>query len=290
MFGFYDSYLKFFGLTITYYGLIIACAMGIGIVLACKNAKKRNLTSNDILIAACYVLPLAIIGARLYYVAFDTRAYSFVDILKIWDGGLAIFGGVIGGAVGIMFYSLIHKKNYLDVADVVVPTLILGQAIGRIGCYFSGCCYGIETTDPSLMFFPMSVQIDGVWHLATMFYESLWNLIGFGVLILMLRYLNIKQRGAIAGTYLIFYGVGRAIIETFRGDSLTFMSGKISQIVGIIIIPIGIAIILTYFIKDKLKVKNKIKKYKEASAILKIQEENLIKSVVKVNKNLKKSD
>ena len=257
MFGFYDSYFLFFGLHITYYGFIIAIAMGVAVYVACINAKYRGLKTDDLVLAACYVLPLAIIGARLYYVAFSDRSYSFGEIFRIWDGGMAILGGVLGGAIGVMLYCLIHKKNFLDVGDIAGPSLILGQAIGRIGCYFAGCCYGIEVTDPSLMWFPLSTQINGVWHLSTFFYECIWNLLGFVVLLLILRKSKVNQRGAVMALYLIIYGCGRAWIEGIRGDSLQISTIKVSQVLSIIMIAIGIAVlVITYILQKKGKLKS----------------------------------
>ena len=260
MFGFYDSYFLFFGLHITYYGFIIALAMALAVFVACKNAKFRGLKTDDLIICACYVLPLAIIGARIYYVIFIDHNYTFGEIFRIWDGGMAILGGVIGGAIGVMLYCLIHKKNFLDVGDIAAPSLILGQAIGRIGCYFAGCCYGVEVTDPNLMWFPLSTQIDGVWHLSTFFYECIWNLLGFVVLMLLLRKSGVKQRGAIMSLYLIIYGAGRAWIEALRGDSLYIGSIKVSQLLSIIMIIIGIAVLVSVYLLTK---KGKIKSLKQ---------------------------
>lgn len=243
-------------LYISFYGILMAVAMALGVTVACFTAKKRGLKAEDILLLACYALPLSIIGARVYYVIFSPGEFtSFVQVLKIWEGGLAIYGGVIGGAIGVGLFCLIHKKNFLDVADVAVCSLILGQAIGRIGCFFAGCCYGIEVTDPSLMKYPIATQINGVWHYATFFYESFWNLIVFAILMLTL-YLgkHIKERGVIMSMYMILYGIGRAIIETYRGDSLYLGSIKVSQLLSIILIAVGVAIItLIYVFKYGVK-------------------------------------
>ena len=251
MFGFFDSYFLLFGLKISYYGFLIALAMALGVFVACKNARFRGLKSDNIIVVACYVLPLSIIGARAYYVIFSDQSYTFLQIFQIWKGGMAIYGGVIGGAIGVMLYCLIHKKNFLDIGDVVVPSLILGQAIGRIGCYFSKCCYGIEVTNEALQWFPFSTQIDGVWHLSTFFYESIWNFIVFAVLMIILRKAKLKHRGTVSALYLILYGLGRAIIEGFRGDSLMIGSLRTSQLLSIILIAVGLVIILVYFILAK---------------------------------------
>lgn len=253
-------------LRIEYYGLIMAFAMILGVIVACLNAKKRGLKSNDILILACYVLPLAVIGARIYYFIFSLDNYdSFWQIFEIWNGGLAIYGGVIGGALGVMLYCLIHKKNFFAVADIAAPSLILGQAIGRIGCFFAGCCYGIEVTNDAHMWFPLSTQINGVWHYSTFFYESFWNFLVFAALMIVL-YLgkNIKEYGVVMSLYFILYGIGRAWIEALRGDSLYLGAIKVSQLLSILLIIAGVAIItVIYVYKYGVKKPLKVFEFKE---------------------------
>lgn len=253
-------------LHIQYYGLIMAIAMAVGVVVACLNAKKRGLTSNDILILACYVLPLAVIGARIYYVIFSLDEFSsFWQVFEIWNGGLAIYGGVIGGTVAIMLYCVIHKKNFFAVADIAAVSLILGQAIGRIGCFFSGCCYGIEVTNQAHMWFPLSTQINGVWHYSTFFYESFWDFLVFAALMLVL-YLGkkIQENGVVMSLYFILYGVGRAWIEALRGDSLYLGAIKVSQLLSILLIIAGLAIItVIYVYKYGLKKPLKVFEFKK---------------------------
>ena len=282
MFGFTEHSLFLFGLEITYYGLIIAIGMALGVFVACKNAKFRGLVADDFILAACYVLPLAIIGARLYYVTFSGETYSFGKIFRIWDGGMAIYGGVIGGAIGVALFCLIHKKNFLDVADVVAPSLILGQAIGRIGCYFAGCCYGIEVTNESLMWFPLSTQINGVWHLSTFFYESLWNLLVFIILLILLRKNKYKLRGSSIAMYFILYGIGRAWIEALRGDSLYIGAIKVSQLLSILLIIGGLVLILINYLLVK---KGKTKSISELEPFW---SENIKKYNLKIEENKQK--
>lgn len=261
-------------LRIEYYGLIMAFAMILGVIVACLNAKKRGLKSNDILILACYVLPLAVIGARIYYFIFSLDNYdSFWQIFEIWNGGLAIYGGVIGGALGVMLYCLIHKKNFFAVADIAAPSLILGQAIGRIGCFFAGCCYGIEVTNDAHMWFPLSTQINGVWHYSTFFYESFWNFLVFAALMLVL-YLgkNIKEYGVVMSLYFILYGIGRAWIEALRGDSLYLGAIKVSQLLSILLIIAGVAIITVIYVY-KYGVKKPLKVFEFKENIPQIQEQ-----------------
>lgn len=289
MFGFYDSYFLFFGLEVTYYGFLIAVGMALGVFVACKNAKFRGFKSDDIIILACYVLPLAVIGAKLYYLTFSGQPFSFWDIFKIWEAGLAIYGGVIGGALGLVIYCLIHKKNILDMCDIAAPSLILGQAIGRIGCYFAGCCYGIEVTDPSLTWFPLSTFVHGGWHLSTFFYESIWDFATFLLLILLLRKNKVRQRGTIVALYFIIYGIGRAWIEALRGDSLYLGAIKVSQLLSILLIVLGIAIILTTYLLGR-KGKDVFVKEKVALVIKQEQEKKIVRQTLKQKKKEEKSE
>ena len=280
MFGFYAKHFTFFGLDITYYGLLIAVGMALGVFVAYKNAKLRGLKGEDLILVACYVLPLAIIGARIYFVLFSLDQFtSFWQVFEIWKGGMAIYGGVIGGAIGIMLYCLIHKKNFLDVADVVVPALILGQVIGRWGNFLNQEAYGFYIENPSMRWFPFGVYIESChqtgcmcngsgWHLATFFYESLWNLATFAVLMILLRKKKVRYRGSIMSLYLIIYGIGRAWIEGLRMDSLYIGSIRASQFLSILLIIFGIGFILVSYIlhrKGKIKSLAELQPYYEAS-------------------------
>ena len=269
MFGFYEKHFTIFGLDIAYYGLIIAVGMGLGVFLACKNAKYRGLRTDDIIILACYVLPLAIIGARVYYVLFSLNEFtSFWQVFEIWKGGMAIYGGVIGGAIGVMLYCLIHKKNFLDIADVVVPSLILGQAIGRWGNFFNQEAYGYFIENSSARWFPIGVYIEDCsqaichcggsgWHLATFFYESIWNLGVFVMLLLLLRKSKTRLRGSLMCLYFIGYGAGRVWIEGLRTDSLYIGAIRVSQFLSILLIIFGIVFIIVHaFLYKKGKVRD----------------------------------
>lgn len=250
MFGFYNDHFVLFGLNVSYYGLIIACAMIFGVWLACNNAKARKIKTNDLIIAACYIFPLAIVGARVYYFIFNRGAFGdFWEIFQIWKGGLAIYGAILGGALGLGLYCLIHKKNFFDFADVIVPSIIIGQAVGRVGCIFAGCCYGNEITDPNLNWFPIAFE----GRYATRFYEIFWDAGTFIVLMLMLRKFKFRQRGSVAAWYLILYGTGRAWIEALRGDSLYIGPIKVSQLLSIILVVIGIVLLTFYYAWNEKK-------------------------------------
>lgn len=258
MFGFYHDSFTIFGLNISFYGLLIAIGMFLGVFVACKNAKFRGLKTDDLIIVACYALPLAIVGARLYYVFFSLDSFhSFWEVFQIWNGGMAIYGGVIGGTVGVILYCLIHKKNFLDVADVAVPSLILGQAVGRIGCYFAGCCYGIEVTNPSMQWFPFATQINGVWHYSTFFYESIWNFATFAILMVLIRKDKLNFRGSLMCLYMIIYGLGRGWIEAIRGDSLFIGNMKVSQFLSVLLFVFGVCfMIASYLLYSMGKIKS----------------------------------
>lgn len=239
-----------FGLEISFYGILMAVGFLSAFLIVWTLLKKRGELKPDITIDLLLIIfPTAIIGARIYYIIFSGRSWSFVEMLSVWDGGLAIYGGIIGGFLGVLIYSLIKKINLLKLTDVIAPALILGQAIGRIGCYLSGCCYGIEVTNPNLMWFPLSTNINGVWHLSTYFYESFWNMLGFIFLIIV--YNKTKQTGLSTGIYLAFYGLGRFIIEGFRGDSLYIGTLKVSQILSFILFAVGILLIVYSFVLKK---------------------------------------
>jgi len=253
-----------FGLRINFYGIISALSYLLGVLITVKNAKKRGFKTENIITLACYVIPMAIIGARLYYVLFRLEYYTnFWDIFKIWEGGLAFYGGLIGGAIAVLLYCIIHKKNFLALADIIAPSLIMAQALGRWGNFFNQEAYGNYVSNPSLQWFPFSVFIEHCsqsgclcngsgWHMATFFYESMWNLMTFAVLTLLLYKINLRQNGIIASMYLILYGIGRAIIEGLRTDSLYLGSLRVSQLLSIIFIALGL-IMLSIFLYKEIK-------------------------------------
>ena len=251
-----------FGLEIRFYGLIMAFAMLIGVLLACKLAKKRGIKSDDIYLLALIVLPCAIVGARLYYCFFYEYDYSFRELFNIKQGGMAIYGGVIGGIVGIVIFALIKKnwKILFTLMDIAAPCLILGQALGRWGNFFNQEAYGNMITNPNLQWFPFAVWIEAenAWFQATFFYESLWNLIGF--VILMFAYYKSSKTGTVAGAYLVWYGLGRTWIEGLRTDSLYLGSTgiRVSQLLSILLVVAGAIILIINICKlKKLKKENK---------------------------------
>ena len=248
-----------FGLKINFYGIISALSYLLGVVITCCLSKKRGLKTEDIITLACYVIPMAVIGARIYYVLFRLDYYTnFVDVFKIWEGGLGFYGGLIGGALAVVIYCAIHKKNFLAIADIVAPALIFAQGLGRWGNFFNQEAYGYLVTNPNLQWFPFAVYIEklGEWHLATFFYESLWNLITFAVLMVLINKVKFKRNGMVAAFYFILYGIGRMFIEGLRTDSLYLGPIRISQLLSVLFVIMGISYVLFNAIKNKKSQKN----------------------------------
>lgn len=211
------------------YGLLIALAMALGVYLCSREEKRLEFPADTSVGLALWILPAAVVGARLYYVAFQWPLYARqpLRILAIWEGGLAIYGGVIGGLIAGLIFARVKKLSFPALADLVAPALILGQAIGRWGNYFNGEAYGYPITNPALQWFPLAVHVDGVWHMATFFYESAWDLGGF--LLLWCIRKRVKTRGNLFLFYLFWYGLGRCFIEGLRMDSLMWGGVRVSQ-------------------------------------------------------------
>lgn len=267
---------EIFGLAIHWYGVIIAFGMMLGVLLALKLKDKQGLTSDNIVDLALICIPSAIVGARLYYVIFYEKIYSFADIFKIWEGGLAIYGGVIGGAIGLAIYCAVKKINFFKIADCLVPCLILGQAIGRWGNFINCEAYGKPITDAGMQFFPFGVLIgsgdytptasqmlidaygylpDQAWFMATFFYESMWNLLVFGLLLFIFYKNNV--RGLTTCCYFILYGIGRFAIESLRMDSLYFLGLRVSQWLSLLLV-VAFLVYAVYIILKAKKQNQKI--------------------------------
>ena len=251
------------GLNIAWYGVIIASGMVLGILLAMCRAKNRGYRSDVIIDLVLLAIPLAVIGARAYYVAFEweTYAQNFWKIFAINQGGLAIYGGVIGGFLAAMILSRATKFPFLTLVDLAVPSLILGQAIGRWGNFVNQEAFGELITNPKLQFFPVGVYIQslGEWHQATFFYESAWN-VALLCIVLLLGRKRVKD-GTLMAVYFIGYGIGRALIEGLRTDSLyLFGNVRVSQALSAVLVLVGI-LLLVLLKKGVLRAKPYTGKY-----------------------------
>ncbi|MDR2515567.1 MAG: prolipoprotein diacylglyceryl transferase [Christensenellaceae bacterium] len=237
-----------FGRPIFWYGILIAVAVLLGILLAAREAKRRGLEPDSILDMALLAIPLAIVFARLYYVAFEWPRYASDpwSILYIWQGGIAVYGSIIGGVIAMLIFAKWRKIGFWTLADIAVPSLALGQAIGRWGNFFNQEAYGRAVSDPSLQWFPFAVYIqalenapEGSWHYATFFYESMACFAIFALLYFVFRK-RVKKDGNLFLIYFLLYGIERAFVEGLRTDSLYLYLGdlaiRVSQALSIVLV------------------------------------------------------
>ena len=240
-----------FGKDIYWYGIIIACALIIGVFLGVKEAKRRGYRSEMILDFMLIAIPVCVICARIYYVVFEWPSYS-IDLWKVfavWEGGLAIYGAVIGGVISAFIFKKWRKVPIGDILDIAAPSIIIGQAIGRWGNFVNQEAHGNIITDPAWQWFPAGVQIDGLWYQATFFYESMWNLIVFITLMILRK--RLKIRGGIFALYVVLYGFGRFWIESLRTDSLMLGTFRISQVLSLLLFVGGIVYLVIMARKKK---------------------------------------
>ena len=238
---------------IYWYSLFIFIAIIVGGFFVLRESKRFNLPEDYILNFFFWEIIVAFVGARLYYVIFNFEYYSnnLIDILKVWEGGLAIHGGLIFGLIFAIIYTKRYKVDTLLMLDIVVVGLLIGQAIGRWGNFFNGEAHGGIVTLETLQklftpnFIIEGMYIDGNYYLPTFFYESIWCLLGFITLLIVRRFKYIKV-GQVTTIYLVWYGIGRLIIESFRTDSLMLYNFKAAQIVSIIMIVLGAVLFFVF--------------------------------------------
>lgn len=244
-----------FGKDIYWYGVIIMLGIVAAFVHALVRAKQEGVKSDDILDVGIFTVLFGVIGARLYYVVttLDTHQYkSFIDVIAVWEGGLAIYGGIIAGTVAIVLTCLYKKINPLKVTDCIAPGVGLAQAMGRWGNFMNGEAYGYEVAEDSLLYpFRMGLISDYTssemkYYHPTFLYESLWNILGFVLITLLYR--KKKFNGQITLMYFTWYGFGRMFIEGLRTDSLYVGPLRISQVVGLICFVAGAALLTAGFI------------------------------------------
>lgn len=249
------------GLDITWYGILIATAIVVGVWVAIRQARAKGYSAELIFDFMILALPLAIIGARLYYVAFEWDYYSqhLSEIIAVWNGGIAIYGAIIGGILAGVILAVWRKFPFGRLMDFTMPGLAVGQAIGRWGNFVNQEAFGNTITNPALQWFPYAVYIEKKWTgtawvtdswvQATFFYESMWDL---GVFVLLLWYARrARHDGEVMALYLIAYGIGRLWIEGLRVSTLQLWPGMpVSQFVSLVIILIGVVYMLWAHFKN----------------------------------------
>jgi len=228
------------------YGLFVSLGIIVAFLVALSAAKRRKINEDDMYNLGFFILIPAVIGARLAYVFSEWSYYAANpgEILAIWHGGLASYGGIFGGILGGIFYASYKKLDFLNLADAVALGLPVGFAIGRIGCFFNGCCYGIACNSPISFVFPAIG--DDVPHLATQLIESAYSLLIFGFLLYLDK--RAVQNGVLFFSFLGLYGFFRFLNEFLRLNPKVFLGFSGSQLSSLALILVSLA----YFFGQKL--------------------------------------
>ena len=241
--------ISLFGINIYWYAIFIVIAFILGIFLCKKDDGKYNIKFDDVLELLLFVIPISIISARLYFILFKLDYYiqNSNEILDIRNGGLAIYGGIIGAILTIVLFCKKKNINILDMCDYIAPYLPLGQAIGRWGNFFNSEAHGIETNS----LFRMGIMENGNYIQVhpTFLYECICTFIIF--VILLAKKDKRKYAGQLTYIYFFLYGIIRAFIEGLRTDSLMLGNFKISQILSIILSIVCGSILIYKRIKNK---------------------------------------
>lgn len=226
------------GKSVAWYGIFITFAMVLALLVCMRRMKKRTgTTSDEMLTLFLIAIPCAIVAARLGYVVANYKEYfvspynwqAFVHTIAIWEGGLTILWGVPGGVLGGLLWCKIYHKNFLQCADIILPVALLAQALGRWGNFMNQELYGQLVTNPQHQWFPLAVQIAAdnyQWHQATFFYEMVLNLLGYVILSLLYKRVNVRGFGILG--YFGYYTLVRAIMEYFRVEINSF-DGKVNS-------------------------------------------------------------
>lgn len=242
-------------INIYWYSVTMLVSVLTGIYLATHESKKQGMSAfiADLVI---YAIIFGIIGARIYYVIFNFESYKsdLLSILKIWEGGIAIYGAIIGGFISIVYLAKKRQQSIIKTTDIIVPGLLLAQGIGRWGNFFNQEAHGgivsLEFLESLHLpkFIIEGMYINGSYYHPTFLYESIWCVLGFIILIIIRNKTN-RKKGIMTYSYFIWYGIGRIIIEALRTDSLYLGNIRISQLVSLILIIIGIIGIIISCIK-----------------------------------------
>lgn len=234
----HNAAFSLFGQPVYWYGIIIGAGALLAALLARARESKLGLAKDTTLDLALIVLPLGLICARLYYVAFSWDQFRGdpAAILNIRLGGMAIYGGILGGILGGYIYAKWKKIPFLRLADLVAPGLVLAQGIGRWGNFMNQEAFGFAVTNPALQWFPVSVfiQADQTWHLAAFFYESAWCVLVAGALLIIESRGSIRRVGDVFLLYVLLYMAERTLVEGLRTDSLYLMGVRVSQWLSIV--------------------------------------------------------
>lgn len=248
----YDRTAFYLGsIPIYWYGILIMAGAVIGLLVAQREGKRLGFHKDFFVDLLVFAIPAAIVGARLYYVIFEFENYnSFMEIIDIRQGGLAIHGALFAAIITAYFYAKVKNVSFWQIADIAAPSLLIGQMLGRWGNFMNQEAYGGPVSEAAynnvLQYLPDWIMnqmcVDGVYHHPTFLYESVWNALGL-VLLLFLRYQINPRRGVIFLSYLIWYSFGRFFIEAMRTDSLYIVGNlRTAQFVSVVLIVISLLI------------------------------------------------
>lgn len=232
---------------IYWYSITLFLAMFVGSMIVYKEMRKQNIKDDFIINLIFYAIIIGIVGARIYFVIFNLDYYIKypIEILEIWNGGLAIHGGILFGIIWFVVYSNKNKINILKLLDITVLGLIIAQAIGRWGNFFNQEAHGIAVAKETLQnylipnFIINGMNINGIYYHPTFYYEFLWNVLGF-IIMIILRKKNKLYLGQLTGFYFMWYSFVRFFIEGMRTDSLMIGSIRIAQLISIMLFIIGL--------------------------------------------------
>ncbi|MBP1890585.1 phosphatidylglycerol:prolipoprotein diacylglycerol transferase [Clostridium moniliforme] len=248
---------EIFGFKVMWYGVLIGIGIILAFLLAYINAKRKGLNFDVLIDIFLISFPCAIIGARAYYVIFEWNSYknNLFDIFNIREGGLAIHGGLIGAFLSAFIYTRVKKIKFLAYADLVAPSIILAQGIGRWGNFMNSEAHGDVVSYEFISKFPKFIQngmnINGQFYNPTFLYESIWDIFVCFLLVIILYKVKKGYEGIVISSYMILYSVGRFFIEGLRTDSLMFFGLRIAQIISLIGISLGFIFITYIIIKNK---------------------------------------
>ncbi|MCU9532924.1 prolipoprotein diacylglyceryl transferase [Streptococcus sp. CSL10205-OR2] len=243
-------------ISLRWYAIFIVSGLILAVYLAMKEAPKKRIKPDDVLDFILVAFPIAIIGARLYYVIFEWSYYAKhpLEIFAIWNGGIAIYGGLITGALVLLVFSYYRMINAFDFLDIAVPGVMIAQSIGRWGNFVNQEAYGkvVSNLDYLPDFIKNQMFIDGSYRVPTFLYESMWNLVGFAIIMILRRIPKFLKEGEATFFYLIWYGIGRFVIEGMRTDSLMLGGLRVSQWLSAILVLVGVVMIVLRRSKKEL--------------------------------------
>lgn len=261
-------------ISLRWYSFFILVGIMLGLIIAAFEEKRKGFPKDFVIDLGFWLILAGIVGARAYYVLFNLDYYlkEPLQIFATWNGGLAIHGGIIGGLIALIIFCKKKNIEVIKACDLAVPSLIIAQAIGRWGNFFNSEAHGPLTTLAYLKdmnipdFVIKGMYINGNYYIPTFYYESLWCILGF-IILMVLRYVLKKHnKGILTSVYLIWYGIGRVYIESLRTDSLMLGNIKIAQLVSILSIVVGIILLILSIIrycKENRKEKEDLVKYEE---------------------------